>query len=374
MKYFILIIAIVISYSYLARADENTYSSRLNDAAASQVNGLLGTLSGKDREDARKRDLYEAYMYTPNRIEKNVEKNVIEEQYVQFRNEHHIPNYIGDEKAKKILKNSNEEIKKEVVKVVETEKLLQETFQKYYDNKQKLGAERDSKMDPKDLVGREAKMDDRIDVIGRATASILNDSMQKLQTTNERSSVDYLASGGRAIPKLELDREKDLLNLQSHVIERVQKELLLVLTHAINNYYQRTEKETAHHEIENKKQLMTFVNVEDKSESMQRVTHKTGSGGNAAPGGNVAVSNSNKTSSAVQGGATHDPISGRAYPHPQSPGLPPPGAASAWQNSGASSSVGSSSSQAYPNPQSPGPPPPGAGENGGGRDCSQGGC
>lgn len=253
---------------------QTSYANRLDQITSRKVNETLGTISGstlKDKRDVRKRDLNEAYNYVP----MQGQENKLQVDYVAFRKDHNIPNYMGDDTARKLLKTPDDEIKNEVVKVVETEKLLYETFQTFHGSKEKLDVEQVAKKAP--------EMDARINIIGKKSASILNASLDRLHLVDdhlpsslrENQSVDYLASGGRIIPNLQLEHEEDMFNLQTHVIERVRRELLSVLSRAINDYYHRSEKETVASEAESKQKLLSFVKVEDNLKTEKTVVENT---------------------------------------------------------------------------------------------------
>ncbi len=253
---------------------KSSYEDRLSQIAGKESDRHLGTISGRDKNEQRKKELFEAYTYVPRDA---VKEELFNKDYVDFRNEHKVPNYIGDDKAKEALKKAKDEtIKTEVVKIVEAEKLLHDTFQSYHEEKNKIeiessllktiGNKKDTGFDK-----QKKEMDERIDIIGDKTASILSTSIQKLATSNliqepESRGEVYMASGGRVFPKLSLDEDKDFLNVRSKVMDRVQKDLMTALASAINEFYHVEQKETAKAEIEKKEQLLAFVRVEDKAE------------------------------------------------------------------------------------------------------------
>ncbi len=252
---------------------KSSYEDRLSQIAGKESDRHLGTISGRDKNEQRKKELFEAYTYVPRDA---VKEELFNKDYVDFRNEHKVPNYIGDDKAKEALKKAKDEaLKTEVVKIVEAEKLLHDTFQAYHEEKTKtelesnllktIGNKKDTGLDK-----QKKEMDERIDIIGDKTASILNTSIQKLSTSNlinePESREVYMASGGRVFPKLSMDEDKDFLNVRSKVMDRVQKDLMTALASAINEFYHVEQKETAKAEIEKKEQLLAFVRVEDKAE------------------------------------------------------------------------------------------------------------
>ncbi len=285
---------------------KSSYEDRLSQIAGKAADQNLGTMSGRDKAKQRKKELFDAYTYVPraegaqsaaikpdasllkdeNLLKKNeaatdsAKDETFSKDYVEFRNDHKVPNYIGDDVAKAALKKTKDDtMKTEVVKIVEAEKLLHDTFKAYHQEKSKtelesgllqtMGNKKETGLDK-----QKKELDERIDIIGDKTASILNTSIQKLSSSNLIEGKDtqrevYMASGGRVFPKLSLDEDKDFLNVRSKVMDRVQKDLMTALATAINEFYHVEQKETAKAEIEKKEQLLAFVRVEDKAQSRE---------------------------------------------------------------------------------------------------------
>ncbi len=271
-------------------AQSKSYEDRLSQIGVEESNRSLGTMSGRDKGEMRQKDLIHAYTYFSGAETKAQEvkaeskaepkRETFEGSYVEFRTEHKIPNYIGDDQAKQALKKTKDDsMKLEVVKIVEAEKILHDAFQTYHTEKAKTeleGTLLTAIGNKKDLGVAEyqKEMNSRMDVVGEKTAGILSTSIQKLSSAKlieerEPKGELYMSSGGRVFPKLEIDEDKDFLNLRGHVMERVQKDLMVSMAGAINNFYHTEQKETSKAEIEKKEQLMAFVRVEDKENRHQ---------------------------------------------------------------------------------------------------------
>ena len=264
---------------------KSSYEDRLSQIASREADRSLGTISGQNKDEMRKKELFDAYTYqgsgeTMKEITTEVQavaqapkSETLESEYVDFRREHKIPDYIGDDVAKQaLMKTKNVDMKVEVIKIVEAEKLLQDTFQAYHGEKEKseresiflkaAGAKKDF-----GIGAHQKEMNDRIDVIAEKTATILNTSRQKLASsklideTGANREV-YMSSGGRAFPKLGLEEDKDLLNIRSQVMDRVQRELMSSLASAINTFYLAEQKETTQVAIQKKEQILAFVRAE----------------------------------------------------------------------------------------------------------------
>lgn len=250
----------------LCLAQSKSYEDRLSQIGNQKTDQTLGTLSGQDKAAMQKRELYDAYTYAPKQVELPT-PTFDTKDYVEFRKKHNISDYVGDEVVKDLIKSSKDEsVKTEAVRLLESEKLLYESYQAYQDSK--------STMKDKEL---KKDSEERIDIIARQSSTMLNSSLQKLSDlkaldlNEDTKGVQYMASGGRVFPKLELDQEKDLLNIRGSMLERVQRELLKVMAQAINEHYHKEQGVTAKEEITSKAQLLSFVKVEDKAQQRQQL-------------------------------------------------------------------------------------------------------
>lgn len=311
-----ILLGMSLCFSQWGFAQTNTsYEDRLSQIGSKEANRSLGTISGRNKDEMKKKELFDAYTYVPageikkeDVKSKSVERETFKEDYVEFRKEHKIPNYIGDDAAKGALKKAKDDtMKVEVVKIVEAEKLLQDTFKAYHEEKEKTEHESNllNKMGSKKDFGVAAyqkEINDRIDLVGENTASILNTSIQKLSGSKlidemEPKQEVYLTSGGRVFPKLDLEEDKDFLNVRNHVMERVQRDLMTALASAINTFYHTEQKETSKAGIMEKEQLLAFVRVEDKEtwhqamkhERMEAIKKWTNSGGANSGGWATAI-------------------------------------------------------------------------------------
>lgn len=274
---------IILFFSHWSFSQSKSYEDRLSQIATKETNRNLGTLSGRNKDEMRQKDLFNAYAYVPSQKETNAPKReTFENAYVEFRNQHEIPNYIGDAAVKQALKKSKDnKIKVELVKIVEAEKILHDTFKAFHEEKAKAAIESTILTaigNKKDLgvASYQKEMNDRIDLVGEKTASILNTSIQTLSASKLIDELQpkgevYMTSGGRVFPKLEIEEDKDFLNLRGYVMERVQKELMASMTQSINNFYHNEQKETAKATVEKKEQLLAFVKVEDKGSRHQEM-------------------------------------------------------------------------------------------------------
>ncbi len=254
------IISIMIMTESLCFAQTKTYEDRLSKIANQKSDQSLGTISGQNKEEMKKRELAEAYTYVSKESQNGTAND-----YSEFRKKHNISNYVGDDVVKNLIQSSKEEsVQTEAVKLLESEKLLYESYQAYHESKSKIKDE-----------GLKKDVEVRMDIIAKQSSTMLTSSLQKLsdlKVLNMKEEVpgpQYMASGGRVFPTLDLEQEKDLLNLRSSVLDRVQRDLLRVMAQAINQHYHKEQGETAKEEITSKAQLMAFVKVEDKAQNRQ---------------------------------------------------------------------------------------------------------
>ncbi len=272
----------VLLFYSLGSAQNKSYEERLNQIAQDKANAQLGTISGQDKEELKKKELSHAYSYIPKENGFVVTKadQSPEAAYSEFRKKHQIPEYVGDDVVKKMLKQApDDELKTEVVKVVEAEKLLHESYETFQKekNKVKLDMTMASALGKKEKDTSASDLDQRIDIIGQKTGMVLQTSIQKLSKANllGEDSGDrgpqYMASGGRVFPSLELEKDKDLLNIRQNVLAKVQKELMSLMAEAINQYYHKEEGATARENVQNKEQLLAFVRVEEKSNQREKM-------------------------------------------------------------------------------------------------------
>ena len=269
-------------------AQSTSYQERLSQISAEKINSSLGTISSQDKKEAQKRDLANAYTYIPKEAPvvqmtsspvmvsqgaKQVTAPSLEVEYGEYRKKHHIADYIGDSAVKDLIKKAKDDkVTEEAVKIVEAEKLLFDSYSAFYKEKEKAGIEKEMvksvgiKEDPgqgKDAL-IQANLSDRIDLVGNQTAGILRTSLDKLTTfkalslDERQKGTQYMASGGRIFPGLELEENKDLPNVRGYMLEKVQKELMAVMANAINQRYHKEQGETAKEEIKDKEQLLAF--------------------------------------------------------------------------------------------------------------------
>ncbi len=260
-------------------AQMKSYESRLSEIANQKSNLELGTMSGQDKNELRKKELFHLYAYEPAKPSEAVRQEKVTTEYVEFRKKHNVPEYIGDDAVKDVIrKTKDDKVKEEVVKIVEAEKLLYDSYSTFHQEKERTevikGTLRSAGMKETNKNG-EKDMATRIDILGRQTSSVLKSSLEKLVEANaigteSMQGNQYMASGGRVFPKLNLEEDKELLNLRSQVLVKVQRELLTVMANAINLQYHKEQGDTAKEDIKNKDQLLAFVRTVPPAQQAER--------------------------------------------------------------------------------------------------------